>query len=73
MAEVEYDYGLKQIQLIPFVCDTLDELPLLSEHIDFKWLAPEDLKTVDFSEADILVADQYYLDSVKELTIRKAS
>ncbi len=70
MPEVEYDYGMKQIQLIPFVCDTLDEFPLLSEHIDFKWLAPQDLKNVDFSEADILVAD-HYLDSVKELTIQK--
>ncbi len=72
MEEVEYDYGLKQIQLIPFVCDTLDELPLLSEHLDFKWLAPEHLRTVDFSEADILVAG-HYLDSVKELTIQKAA
>jgi 8-oxo-dGTP diphosphatase len=59
MAEVEYDYGHKKIVLIPFICDTLDELPLLSEHISFKWLAPGDLMTVDYSEADILVADQY--------------
>jgi 8-oxo-dGTP diphosphatase len=66
MAEVEYDYGMKQIQLIPFVCDTLEDFPVLSEHIDFKWLAVQDLKNVDFSAADIQVAD-HYLDSVKEL------
>lgn len=59
MPEVEYDYGHKKIELIPFICDTLDELPLLSEHISFKWLAPGDLMTIDYSEADILVADQY--------------
>jgi 8-oxo-dGTP diphosphatase len=59
MPEVEYDYGHKQIELIPFICDTLDELPLLSEHISFKWLTPGDLMTVDYSEADILVAEQY--------------
>lgn len=63
LPEVDYDYGIKQIKLIPFVCDTLEDLPVLSEHIDFKWVAPGDLKMVDFSEADILVAD-YYLQSI---------
>jgi 8-oxo-dGTP diphosphatase len=56
---VEYDYGKKHILLIPFICDTLEELPLLSEHIAFKWLPPADLKRIDFSEADIIVADNY--------------
>jgi 8-oxo-dGTP diphosphatase len=51
---VEYDYGHKQIRLIPFVCDTLDELPFLNEHIDFKWVIPGDLMKIDFSEADII-------------------
>jgi 8-oxo-dGTP diphosphatase len=56
---VEYDYGYKQIRLIPYICDTLDELPLLSEHIGFKWISGYDLANVDFSEADVLVAEQY--------------
>jgi len=59
MAVAEYDYGHKQIRLIPFVCDTLDDLPFLSEHSAYKWLDPADLKNVDFSEADIVVADNY--------------
>ncbi len=56
---VEYDYGHKQIRLIPFICDTLDELPVLSEHLAFKWIEAEDLVNVDFSEADVIVAEQY--------------
>jgi 8-oxo-dGTP diphosphatase len=64
MTATEYNYGIKQIRLIPFVCDTLDELPFLSEHIAFKWLNPADLKKVDFSEADIIVADNYLNDHV---------
>jgi 8-oxo-dGTP diphosphatase len=59
LPETEYDYGMKQIKLIPFICDTLDEFPLLSEHIDFKWLDPGDLKDVDFSEADVIAAENY--------------
>jgi len=59
MAGVEYDYGVKHIHLIPFVCDTLDELPLLSEHIAFRWIPSNELSSIDYSEADIIVADNY--------------
>ncbi len=60
---VDHDYGFKHIRLIPFVCDTLGELPLLSEHIDYKWLPATDLLSVDFSEADVFVA-KYYLKNI---------
>ncbi len=56
---VEHNYGFKQIKLIPFICDTLDELPFLSEHMAYKWIPPAELGSVDFSEADIAVADNY--------------
>lgn len=59
LPEVEYDYGHKQIKLIPFICDTLDELPFLSEHLAYKWVQEIDLMTLDFSEADIFVAISY--------------
>ena len=65
---VEHDYGFKQIRLIPFVCDTLDELPFLSEHIAFKWLPAADLTAVDFSEADIAVAERYFEKISSEYT-----
>jgi 8-oxo-dGTP diphosphatase len=64
MTDVEYDYGVKHILLIPFICDTLDELPILSEHIAYKWVAPADMKKIDFAEADKVVADNY-LKSIK--------
>jgi 8-oxo-dGTP diphosphatase len=63
MPDAEYDYGHKKVKLIPFICDTLDELPLLSEHIAFKWLNPAGLKNVDFSEADVIVAIAYMKES----------
>lgn len=64
--EVIHDYGHKQINLIPFICDTLDELPFLSEHLAYKWINPNDLKTIDFSEADIVVAEYYMNLLLKE-------
>jgi 8-oxo-dGTP diphosphatase len=56
---VEYDYGNKQIKLIPFICDTLNELPFLTEHLDYKWLRTDELMAFDFCEADILVEKKY--------------
>jgi 8-oxo-dGTP diphosphatase len=59
LENVRHDYGTKQILLIPFVCDTLDELPVLNEHVSFRWIFSEELQGVDFSEADIPVATDY--------------
>jgi 8-oxo-dGTP diphosphatase len=59
MEVVEYDYGKKLVRLIPFICDTLEDVPLLSEHMAYKWILPADLASVDFSEADITVAYRY--------------
>jgi 8-oxo-dGTP diphosphatase len=59
LPEVIHDYGLKKIRLIPFICDSLDEFPYLSEHVDFKWVSAEQLSLADFSEADVSVAESY--------------
>lgn len=56
---VEHDYGHKKIRLIPFVCDTLDDMPMLNEHVSFEWLTPGELGKVDFSEADLFVSESY--------------
>jgi 8-oxo-dGTP diphosphatase len=56
---VTHDYGHKQIKLVPFICDTLDELPFLSEHLAYRWVNPAELKSVDFSEADVFVSNNY--------------
>lgn len=57
--DVEYDYGHRQIRLIPFLCDTLASKPVLSEHDEYRWMKPEELATLDLTAADIPVALQY--------------
>jgi 8-oxo-dGTP diphosphatase len=59
LTAVNHDYGHKKIRLIPFICDTLDDIPFLSEHIAYKWVDDKDLLTIDFSEADVFVARSY--------------
>ena len=53
---VEHDYGHKKIRLIPFVCDTLDELPVLSEHIAYRWITVTELRKLDLCEADAIIS-----------------
>jgi 8-oxo-dGTP diphosphatase len=65
MAEVDHDYSHKKIRLIPFICDTLDEMPFLSEHVAYRWVDEKDLMTLDFSEADVFVAKDY-LNRIKD-------
>jgi len=62
---VEYDYGIKQIRLIPFICDTLMEKPVLHEHAAYRWVNPDQLREIDFVEADIAVAMNYLTLSVR--------
>lgn len=59
LAAVIHDYGHKKIRLIPFICDTLNDMPFLSEHIAYKWVEEKDLMTIDFSEADVFIAQSY--------------
>lgn len=59
LAAVNHDYGHKQIRLIPFICDTLDEMPFLAEHVAYRWVEEKDLMILDFSEADVFVAKNY--------------
>jgi 8-oxo-dGTP diphosphatase len=56
---VEHDYGHKQIRLIPFVCDTLQDVPDLIEHVAYKWLRAEEILLFDLAEADVVVAESY--------------
>jgi 8-oxo-dGTP diphosphatase len=73
LPDVEHDYGHKQIRLIPFVCDTLDEFPMLSEHTDFKWIDPDVLSGVDFCEADIAVARHYIKsEGIQETNVKQS-
>lgn len=58
---VEYDYGNRQIRLIPFICETLLSKPVLTEHDNYLWLAPGELTGLDMTPPDIAVAEQYLL------------
>jgi len=56
---VEYVYSFKSVKLIPFICHTLDDEPVLTEHISFRWVSVSGLASIDLCEADVEVARRY--------------
>lgn len=49
---VEFDYGYKKIELIPFICNIRKGNIKLNEHIDFKWINWEEAAKMQISDAD---------------------
>ena len=47
---VEHEYNTFKIKMKVYKCTLFDEL-ILSEHIDCKWLAKDQLQEIDFAEA----------------------
>ena len=47
----EYDFGI--VHLTTFVCKLLSGIPKLTEHIDLKWLSPNELNHLEWAPADI--------------------
>lgn len=58
MKPVIYDYGFKQIELIPFLCSIKSGLIKRIEHNDYMWVDLKELKNIDFSEADRKLLEQ---------------
>lgn len=54
------DQGWREIILVPFVCKLRTHDIVLSEHEQISWLAPQDLPTLDWTEADLGVIQSYY-------------
>lgn len=49
---VDFDYGIKQICLIPFVCKIVSGEIRLTEHIARRWVGFDQWKDIDWSGAD---------------------
>jgi 8-oxo-dGTP diphosphatase len=47
----EYDFGI--VHLTTYYCKLVEGNPVLSEHVSIKWLAPDELKSLDWAPADI--------------------
>lgn len=63
---VEYDYGSKQIRLIPFVCKIDSGEIVLTEHIAKRWIVIAEWPKLNWSGADqeLIQKNQKFLFSI---------
>lgn len=47
----EYDFGI--VHLTTYLCHVIKGNPVLTEHVDVKWLKPNELSKLDWAPADI--------------------
>ena len=57
---VEYDYPRFHLTMHCFICELLSEEIILKEHEDAKWLAEEELDSVDWLPADVSLIDKIF-------------
>lgn len=55
------------IELIPFTAEYVSGELTLREHANFLWLLPEELKTLDWAEADVRVVEELIESDRKRL------
>lgn len=53
------DQGWREIILVPFVCNLKSIDIKLIEHEQIKWIAPVELRSLDWTEADLSVIESY--------------
>ncbi len=55
LPSVKHTYDTQTIKLIPFICSVKEGEISLSEHKTFRWIPQEDLRALDWLDADVLV------------------
>lgn len=67
LPETSKDQGWREIILVPFICNLKSFQITLTEHEQILWLTPAELSSLDWTEADLNVIQNYcrYLSAKK--------
>ena len=52
LESIDFDYGTKQISLIPFVCNISSGDIFLIEHVSMRWFGFDEWESIDWAGAD---------------------
>ncbi|MFY9150535.1 MAG: (deoxy)nucleoside triphosphate pyrophosphohydrolase [Prolixibacteraceae bacterium] len=67
---VDFDYGNKQVHLIPFVCRIISGKITLTEHLSMQWFSLNDWELISWSKADEHLIREN-LNALKKLKSKK--
>lgn len=60
----EYDFGI--VHLTTFYCRLTEGKPILTEHVDMRWLPKEELPQLDWAPADIPAVEKIAAEKLPE-------
>ena len=60
LPRVEHRYPDIAVTLLPFVCAIEDGAPRACEHAELRWVDASDVRSLDWSEADLPIALGYF-------------
>lgn len=64
LAEIDYEYPDFATHLVAYLCRCdSDEGFLLLDHLDYKWLAPEELDSLEWTDADKALIEEFGVKS----------
>ena len=58
LCTTEYDYPTFHLTMHCYLCRIVEGTPQLTEHLEARWLAPEELHSVEWLPADVEVTSQ---------------
>ena len=61
LCTTEYDYPTFHLTMHCYLCHITEGTPQLTEHLAARWLAPEELRSVQWLPADVAVAEKLLL------------
>ena len=60
LSRVEHCYPDIAVTLLPFVCALVEGIPRALEHAELRWVESSDVHLLDWSEADLPIAIEYF-------------
>ncbi len=58
LVQVNHEYPDFRLKMDTFICEIESGEPILTEHIDLKWLSPSELSILDWAAADVPIVEK---------------
>jgi 8-oxo-dGTP diphosphatase len=58
LIQVNHEYPDFKLKMDTFICEIESGEPILTEHIDFKWLLKDEMAALDWAAADVPIVEK---------------
>lgn len=62
LVQVNHEYPDFKLKMDTFICEIENGEPTLTEHINLKWLSPNEISTLDWAAADVPIVEKLLIN-----------